>query len=112
MKHNLLFLVALLSQSTMAARNGVQAKVEANPMRKIISMLQDMQAEVEREGEVEAEIYEKALCACEGGEKDLQVVVDQSTAAIEEFSAKIKAGSAEKDQLTQEVKDHKLAKTA
>ena len=80
--------------------------MEANPMRKIITMLQDMTKELEREGELEKEIFDKALCACEGGDKELQKVIDDSNAAIEEWSAKIESATAEKAQLTQEVADH------
>merc|ERR1719160_1279099 len=84
-----------------------QSLNEANPMRKIIGMLQDMQKELEREGEIEKEIFEKALCACEGGEGELTKVIDDSNAAIEEFTAKVASGEAEKAQLKQDVIDHK-----
>merc|ERR1719217_863485 len=78
-----------------------------NPMRKIIGMLQDMATELEREGEVEKEIFDKAICACEGGTKELQKVIDDSTASIEELTSKVAAGNAEKTQLTQDVSEHK-----
>jgi len=70
-------------------------------------MLQDMQKEVEREGEAEKEIFEKALCACEGGEEELDKTIADSEAAIEEWTAKTASGKAESTQLTQEVADHK-----
>lgn len=82
-------------------------KSQANPMRKIINMLQDMSKEIEREGEVEKEIFDKALCACEGGDKELKKVIDDSNADIEEFTSKIAGDTAEKAQLTQDVADHK-----
>merc|ERR1719160_209800 len=84
-----------------------RSQTEENPMRKIIGMLQDMAKEVEREGELEKEIFEKALCACEGGEGELNKVIDDSTAAIEEFTAKVASLGAEKQQLKQDVIDHK-----
>merc|ERR1719387_2846124 len=80
-----------------------------NPMRRIITMLQDMAKEVEREGEAEKEIFEKALCACEGGEKELDKTIADSEAAIEEWTAKTESGKAESTQLTQEVADHKTS---
>merc|ERR1719420_2659273 len=90
---------------------GAQVKVEteANPMRRIITMLQDMSKEVEREGEAEKEIFEKALCACEGGEKELDKTIVDSQAAIEEYTSKVESGKAESAQLTQEVADHKTS---
>jgi len=72
-------------------------------------MLQDMQKEVEREGEAEKEIFDKALCACEGGEEELDKTIADSEAGIEEWTAKTESGTAESAQLTQEVADHKTA---
>jgi len=86
-----------------------KALSSANPMRKIITMLQDMQKEVEAEAEAEKEIFEKALCACEGGEKELDKTIADSSAAIEEWTAKTASGKAEQAQVTQEVADHKTA---
>merc|ERR1719174_232699 len=79
----------------------------ANPMRKIITMLQDMQKEIEREGETEKEIFEKAMCACETGQKELQKTIEDATSESEEQSSAIEAQTAEKAQLTQEIEDHK-----
>jgi hypothetical protein len=78
-----------------------------NPMRKIIGMLQDMAKELEREGEVEKEIFDKAICACEGGTDDLNKVISDSAASIEELTAKVATGNAQKAQLTQDVAEHK-----
>merc|ERR1719321_2145334 len=86
-----------------------KAATGANPMRRIITMLQDMQKEVEREGEAEKKIFDKALCACEGGEAELDKTIADSQAAIEEWTAKTESGKAESAQLTQEVADHKTA---
>lgn len=84
----------------------LQELAEANPMRKIIGMLQDMQKELEREQEMEEELFEKAMCACEGGEKQLQKVIEDSTLQIEQLSSKVESETAERAQLTQEVKEH------
>merc|ERR1719162_744392 len=75
-------------------------------MRKIIGMLQDMSAELTREGELEAEIFEKAMCACEGGGKDLGKVIEDSGADIDRLTAKVSQDSAERSQLQQEVAEH------
>jgi len=101
-----LLVIALAFQPSMAASTA------ENPMRKIITMLQDMAAELEREGEVEKEIFAKALCTCEGGTAELTKVIDDSSAAMEELSSKIKAGTAEKTQLAQDVAEHKSTATS
>merc|ERR1719281_2007205 len=82
---------------------------EVNPMRKIITMLQEMQKELETEGEVEKEIFDKAICACENGEGELNKVIDDSAAAIEEGTAKVASITAESKQLAEDVDGHKTS---
>merc|ERR1719443_1327889 len=101
--------LCLLAPQALAVNQQVKMLTEENPMRRIITMLQDMQKEVEREGEAEKEIFEKALCACEGGEEELDKTIADSEAAIEEWTAKTESGKAESAQLTQEVADHKTS---
>merc|ERR1719235_1959506 len=102
----------LALQSPVVLSAQVKATTSENPMRRIITMLQDMAKEVEREGEAEKEIFEKALCACEGGEAELDKTIADSEAAIEEWTAKTESGNAESAQLTQEVADHKSSAAA
>merc|ERR1719161_1199591 len=102
---NLLILMLLVAFEPVVAR--LSENTQVNPIRKITGMLQDMSKELEREAELEAEIFEKAMCACEGGEKNLDTVIADSTAAVAEYTAKTKSWSSEKSQLTQEVAEHK-----
>lgn len=76
-------------------------------MRKIIGMLQSMSEELEKEGEAEKEIFEKAFCACESGEKGLAKEIEDATAEISTQESKLESDSAQKDQLTAEIADHK-----
>merc|ERR1719156_228209 len=103
--NSLLFFACLLS-AQMNVVAGTSALMTKNPMRRIITMLQDMQKELERQGEMDKQIFEKAMCVCETGEKDLQVAIDESAAAIEEYTSKIEADTAEEEQLKQEVVEH------
>merc|ERR1740133_712333 len=96
-----MFRILLLVASLSSVRSA-----QENPMRKIIGMLQDMAKELEREGEVEKEIFEKAICACEGGTDSLNKVISDSGAQVEELTAKVSSGNAEKAQLTQDVSEH------
>merc|ERR1719506_3642189 len=107
---NIAVVLCLLAlQSPVVSSVRAKAATSENPMRRIISMLQDMAKEVEREGEVEKELFDKALCACEGGEAELDKTIADSQAGIEEWTAKTESGKAESAQLTQEVADHKTS---
>merc|ERR1719428_231587 len=55
---------------------------------------------------MDKEIFEKAMCVCETGDKELQVAIDESAAAIEEYTSKIEADTAEQAQLEQEIVEH------
>lgn len=85
------------------------SEVKVNPMRKIINMLQDMQEELEREGKAELELFEKAMCACSGGEKELTNTIASSTSEIDSSKTKIGSDTAELTQMEQEIGDHKTA---
>merc|ERR1719409_1297861 len=82
-------------------------KAEMNPIRKIVTLMQDMQKEIEGEGAKEKELYDKFMCFCETGESDLAKAIDSAKAKIEELSSKHEAETAEKSQIDQELVDHK-----
>merc|ERR1719277_2445021 len=49
----------------------VQSQSAANPIRKVVDMLQSMQKKVQEEGEKEKDLYEKFMCYCKNGGSDL-----------------------------------------
>merc|ERR1719281_2411523 len=75
-----------------------------NPIRKVVGMLEDMRGELERETEQEGELFEKAMCACEAGESDLNKVIADSTAEAARLSSQIDEESAQQASVTQALK--------
>jgi len=69
-------------------------------------MLQDMQKELEVEQENEKELFEKAMCACETGAKDMQKVIDESTASIDDLTSQLEEENAKKSANDEELKNH------
>merc|ERR1719232_1704875 len=68
----------------------------ANPIRKVVTMLQSMQKKVEAEGQKEQELYDKFMCYCKnsGGElqksiNDAQGKVSSLPSEVEEAEAKL-----------------------
>merc|ERR1719446_633010 len=88
------------------------AAAGSNPIRKVVTMLQDMQKTVEAEGKKEEELFEKFMCYCSGGESKLQASIDQGKAQIESLTSKIERGTAEKSQLDQDLAQHKSDRVA
>ena len=79
----------------------------ANPIRKVVTLLQDMQHEIEAEGEKEEEAFDKFMCYCDGSTSDMQGGATEGQQKIEELSSKLEALKAEKTQLEQELAGHK-----
>jgi predicted nucleic acid-binding Zn-ribbon protein len=79
----------------------------ANPIRKVVTLMQNMQKEIEAEGAKEKELFEKFMCYCSGGTGMLKKAIADGKATIEEQTAKLKSEEAEKSQIAQELVGHK-----
>merc|ERR1719236_175585 len=84
----------------------------ANPIRKIVTLLQDMQKEIEAEGAKEAELHEKFMCFCQGGTGELEKAIADAALAIETQTSAEKEQSAEKAGLEQDLIKHKSDRVA
>merc|ERR1719198_1310646 len=104
-------LVATATSSATAASVGSEFR-GSNPIRKVVTMLQDMQKTVESEGKKEEDLFEKFMCYCSGGEGALDASIQQGNAQIEQLTASVKRGTAEKSQLEQDLKTHKSDRSA
>jgi hypothetical protein len=100
-------LLLILSLSTVSAE-----QAGANPIRKIVTLLQNMQKEIEAEGAKEKELFDKFMCFCQGNNGDLTKKAADAKAAIEELTAKLKSEEAEKVQLGQDLIAHKKDREA
>jgi len=97
-------LSVILGLSALSSSQGEQG---ANPIRKIVTLLQNMQKEIEAEGAKEQELFDKFMCFCSGNNADLTKKAADAKAAIEELSAKLKSEEAEKVQIAQDLLAHK-----
>merc|ERR1719231_290099 len=88
------------------------AELGANPIRKVVTMLQDMQKTVEEEGKKEQDMFDKFMCYCSGGEGAPEASIKEGQAQIEQLTAAIERGTAEKSQLDQDVATHKSDREA
>merc|ERR1719240_422965 len=84
----------------------------ANPIRKIVTLMQDMQKELEAEGAKEKEMFDKFMCWCNGGSAELEKSASDAKSKIEELASKIEEEKAEKAQLEQDLKTHESDRAA
>merc|ERR1719456_302645 len=85
----------------------VDLSSRANPIRKVVTLMQNMQKEIEAEGAKEKELFDKFMCFCSANTGDLGKAEEDAKAKAEEMTAKLKSEEAEKSQIEQELVDHK-----
>jgi len=88
---------------TLLLLAGGVVATSVNPIRKVVTLLQEMQKEVEAEGATEKELFEKFMCYCKGNNEALEKQAADATAAGAEFRAKVKAETSEKKQVDQDL---------
>jgi len=81
-------------------------KVEANPIRKIVNLLEAMQKEIQVEGEKEKVVFDNFMCFCDNGAADLLKAASDAKAQNKAAVAKLEASSSEKAQLEEDIKTH------
>jgi len=105
-------LTLLCSWSSLALTLQSNEKAAANPIRKVVTLLQDMQAEITAEGEKEKDLFDKFMCYCNGNTDGMSKSAADAGQAIVELQSKLEAEKAEKSQLDQELIQHKQDREA
>jgi len=100
------FAVLLLLAGASASQH------QANPIRKVVTMLQNMQKKVEAEGEKEKELFEKYMCYCKNSGGDLAKSIGDAGTKMPQLEADIKEGEAKKKQLDEDLKNHQADRSA
>jgi uncharacterized protein YoxC/outer membrane murein-binding lipoprotein Lpp len=81
-------------------------ELNANPIRRVVSMLQGMAKKVAAEGEKEKELYEKFNCYCKTGGAELSQSISRSTAKVPQVQSDIEESESQVKQLQQDLKSH------
>jgi peptidoglycan hydrolase CwlO-like protein len=79
-----------------ASNQGVAGKVKlaVNPIRRVVTMLQSMQAKVAQEGEKEKVLFDKFMCYCKNGRGSLETSIESAKNSNEQLASSIKETSA------------------
>jgi len=97
MKAAFLFALALPSQAA-------EEHAAANPIRKVVTMLQTMQKKVEAEGEVEQELFEKFMCYCKNSGGDLAAGIADAETKVSELPSAVEEAEGQLGQLKEDLK--------
>jgi predicted nucleic acid-binding Zn-ribbon protein len=109
-------LVLIFLAACPLAAMGAQTTAAANPIRKVVTLLQEMQTKVTEEGKKEEEMYHKFMCYCKTSGGDLEASIKANEDAVSQLTVDIKSSEEAKlvaeETLKQAQDDRAAAKTA
>jgi len=100
-----LILLAVTSLG-QAAASEQQSAVTANPIRKVVNMLQAMQKKITAAGEKEKELFDKFMCYCKNGDVALSTSISGAEAKVGQVTSDIEEAEAQVTQLKADLKQH------
>jgi len=86
---------------------GTEERLNANPIRRVVNLLQAMQKKVEEEGEKEEELYEKFVCYCKNNKGELTQSIAEAQTKIAQLETQAREDTSAKAQLDEELRNHK-----
>jgi len=98
--------VSLLAIAAPLALHAVEQQHRENPIRKVVTMLQSMQAKVEEEAKSEQALFDKYMCYCQTAGGDLDASIKEGENKIEGVSAALKSAKEKKTQTEADLKEH------
>merc|ERR1719238_1862275 len=108
------FVVALLlcTVGEVASLSRVEAQVKAsvNPIRKVVTLLQKMQSEINAEGAKREKMFEQYMCYCQNADGTLGKSISDAETKIPQVESSIEEGAAMKKQLEAELKDAQVGR--
>lgn len=107
-----IFVLALAAAHAEASQQQVALNALANPIRKVVTMLQLMQKKVTEEGKQEEKLLDKFMCYCSNGGKDLASSIEAATEKIPAVSSDIESATARLSQAKQDLIDAQTSRSA
>jgi len=104
---NIMLVAALGFLSVFGHATSLQTEAGANPIRRIVTMLQMMTKKIEAEAVTEKELFDKFMCYCKSGKETLAKSIEDAETKIPQLESEIKAVSSEQAQLNEDLASHK-----
>jgi len=105
---------ALLAALPLAAQGyslSSTTEVTANPIRRIVTLLQDMKKEIEADAEKEEELFKSFMCYCKTNDGQLSADAQIATETIATNNGAAEEKKGHKKQLEEELAQHKKDRT-
>jgi len=88
-----------------ALASAAEVDETANPIRKIVTMLQQMQVEIETEAEESKKMYQKFMCFCDNNIAGTTKEIDDGTELVGQLGSEIKGLTGANAQIDSELKE-------
>merc|ERR1719252_547028 len=98
-------LLIFAAATSVALENHLTENLEERPVMKVVRLLQDTKAELEKELEDDKAVYELMTCWCTSGTKDKEAAIEAAKAKISELEASMGADAAKMSELKQKRKE-------
>jgi len=95
-----------------SAASSDAATSAANPIRKVVNMLQAMEKKVTAEGEKEQKLFDAFMCYCKNGDEALAKSIQEADAKAPQVSSDIEEAEAQVKQLKEDLKSHQTDRAA
>jgi len=95
--------VVLMLALTGAWAAHESTSMAANPIRRVVTLLQNMQKKVEEEGAKEKKLFEKFMCYCKNGLGDLKNTIDAAEAKVPKVTSALAESEALQEQLEKDI---------
>jgi len=100
-------LSSVLIGSTEATGMTTALSMNANPIRRVVTMLQNIQKKVEKEGEQAEELFDKFMCACKTQTADMEAQISAAETKASDVAAGVEGAAGQKTQLEADIKKAK-----
>jgi len=95
----------LLLSSAVSNVGAVETSLSVNPIRKVVTMLQNMQKKIAAEGAKKEKAYDQYMCYCSNADETLGKSISDAETKIPQLESSIKEDAALKKQLEAELKE-------
>ncbi len=102
-------LLLLAGASAVSTHSRVELSTEqrANPIRRVVNLLQKMQKQIVDEGKKEEELFKKFMCYCTTGKDQLEASIAEAEEKTEKVKAQLEEAESKKAQMDADVKKAK-----
>jgi septal ring factor EnvC (AmiA/AmiB activator) len=106
-RYHFLASVLLLYSPFVADATGEKLRLNVNPIRRVVTMLQMMQKKVEEQGHKEQELFDAFMCYCKTGVESLETSIKENDAKVSQLESSIEETEASLKQLKSDLESAK-----